>query len=66
MENITAAYTNIVVPENEPKIKENKKGLLYSNKRMGANKKVKTEEPLDRVQRYVGEIRKKRMEIKNV
>ena len=66
MEDIAAAYTNIKIPEDKPEIKEQRKGLLSSTKRMNVTDKMDKQEPKDRVQQYVGEIRKKRMELKNV
>jgi hypothetical protein len=66
MEDIAAAYTNIKIVEDIPEIKEKNKGLLSSTKRMNVTDKIDKQEPKDRVQQYVGEIRKKRMELKNV
>jgi len=66
MEDIAAAYTNIKIVEDIPEIKEKNKGLLSSTKRMNVTDKMDKQEPKDRVQQYVGEIRKKRMELKNV
>ena len=65
MEDIAAAYTNIVIPEETPKVQKRTKGLLSSTRNINMDKKTNAEEPLDRVQRYVAEIRKKRMETKN-
>ena len=50
----------------KPETKEPSKGLLSSTKRMNVTDKMDKQEPKDRVQQYVGEIRKKRMELKNV
>ena len=66
MEDISAAYNNIKIPEDKPETKEPSKGLLSSTKRMNVTDKMDKQEPKDRVQQYVGEIRKKRMELKNV
>lgn len=66
MEDIAAAYTNIKIVEDIPEIKEKNKGLLSSTKRMNVTDKMDKQEPKDRVQQYVSEIRKKRMELKNV
>jgi hypothetical protein len=66
MEDIAAAYTNIKIVEDKPEVKEQSKGLLSSTKRMNVTDKIDKQEPKDRVQQYVGEIRKKRMELKNV
>jgi len=65
MENITLAYTNIVIPEDKTEILNEKRGLLSSNKNMRTDDFNKSKQPIDRIQEYVGILRKKRMEINN-
>jgi len=65
MENIALAYTNIVIPEDKTEILNEKRGLLSSNKNMRTDDFNKSKQPIDRIQEYVGILRKKRMEINN-